>query len=94
MHVLWYKDARPQQACHCTHQCCLGILYWCGNFRISAAVSHLGSLVSCHACIDFSRALLRHNQVRAAMFDHVVVQHDGLSWTIGGRPPKERKCVL
>ena len=50
--------------------------------------------LSCHACIRSTYTLLWHNQVRAAMFDHVVVQHDGLSWTIGCRSPTERQCVL
>ena len=72
----------------------LFLFYWRGNFRISAAFSHLGSLVSCHACIDCSRALLRHNQVRAAMFDHFVVQHGGLSRKIRCGPPTERQFFL
>ena len=50
--------------------------------------------LSCHACIQCFYTLLRHNKVRAKMFDRIFVQHDGLSWTIGGRPPTERQCVL
>ena len=57
------------------------VLAW--QFTYICSISHLGSLVSCHACVDCSRALPRHNQVRAAMFDHFVVQHEGLSRKIG-----------
>ena len=58
------------------------------HFPISAPT------LSCHACIHCFYTLLRDDQVRAAMFNHVVVQHDGFSWTIGCRPPTERQCVL
>ena len=72
-----------------------------GHFGICVSIVCLRNIfpfrllgLSCHACIHCFYTLLRHNQVRAAMFDHVVVQHEGLSWTIGCRPPTERQCVL
>ena len=65
---------------------CLIFLHSCAHSCIRSTFSGFGFRLSCHACIKCSSALLRHDQVRSAMFDNVVFQHEGLSWKIGCRP--------